>query len=725
MQQYQRGLERAAAELAISLERVQATIALLQAGNTVPFITRYRKEVTGGLDERQIREIQQRHEEAEHLQSRAEAILESIEKQGRLTQPLRAALEQAESLKQLEDLYLPFRPRKRTRADQAREAGLGPLAESVWQGQVTASALQQQLAAHCGQHESLADVAAVRQGVLDILAERISEQPAIRNIVREVAERTGLITAKLLEQAESAATFRDYAEFSERVQKVPPHRVLALNRGEAEKALRVKICWDEERVLERSARLLNLSRHPAAEWMQAGLQEGLDRLVNPAIERELRRQLTASAEQQAIAAFSKNLRSLLLQPPLPNTRVLAIDPGFRTGCKLAMLDEQGKVIEAGVIYLTGSSEKLAAMRSRLAELIRRLQVEIIALGNGTGSREAEQLIAETIREHQLNCRFTIVNEAGASIYSASEIAGEEFPEFDATVRGTISIGRRLQDPLSELVKIDPQHVGVGMYQHDVDEKALQASLDAVVESCVNYVGVDLNSASAPLLRYVSGLNAGLARKIVNYRNQHGPFRSRRELLDVPGIGAATFTQAAGFLRISQGSEPLDGTWIHPENYPLARKLLQAHHLELPPKMVGPAAAELKQRLKAIVPETAAARLQANPITIADLLEALSRPGRDPREDSPGPIFRAQILSLDDLTPGLELTGVVRNVVDFGVFVDVGLKDSGLVHISQLSREFVKSPYDLVSVGDVVTVWVLAVDRERRRISLTMLRPETS
>lgn len=725
MQQYQRGLERAAAELAISLERVQATIALLQAGNTVPFITRYRKEVTGGLDERQIREIQQRHEEAEQLQSRAEAILESIEKQGRLTQPLRAALEQAESLKQLEDLYLPFRPRKRTRADQAREAGLGPLAESVWQGQITASALQQQLTAYCGQHESLADVAAVRQGVLDILAERISEQPAIRNIVREVAERTGQITAKLLEQAESAAKFRDYAAFSERVQKVPPHRVLALNRGEAEKALRVKICWDEERVLERSARLLNLSRHPAAEWMQAGLQEGLERLVNPAIERELRRQLTTSAEQQAIAAFSKNLRSLLLQPPLPNTRVLAIDPGFRTGCKLVMLDEQGKVIEAGVIYLTGSSEKLAAMRSRLAELIRRLQVEIIALGNGTGSREAEQLIAETIREHQLNCRFTIVNEAGASIYSASEIAGEEFPEFDATVRGTISIGRRLQDPLSELVKIDPQHVGVGMYQHDVDEKALQASLDAVVESCVNYVGVDLNSASAPLLRYVSGLNAGLARKIVNYRNQHGPFRSRRELLDVPGIGAATFTQAAGFLKISQGSEPLDGTWIHPENYPLARKLLQAHHLELPPKMVGPAAAELKQRLKAIVPETAAARLQANPITIADLLEALARPGRDPREDSPGPIFRAQILSLDDLTPGLELTGVVRNVVDFGVFVDVGLKDSGLVHISQISREFVKSPYDLVSVGDVVTVWVLSIDRERRRISLTMLRPEAT
>ncbi len=715
-----RALPQIALELGVRVSQVQAVSDLLDAGNTVPFITRYRKEQTGGLDEEQIRSVQLLMEQARQLAQRADAILKSIEQQEKLTPALRAEIEQAETLKRLEDLYLPFKPRRRSRADAARERGLSSVAEQVWNRQLNAPQFQAAARQLVGTHAELIDADSVQLGVQDILAERISEQATIREIVRDVCQRTAMIQAKLVGKDEAAATYRDYDEFSERTSRVPPHRTLALNRGETEKALRVKVSWDHDRVTERCERLLGLMQHPVREFMHSTLQDALQRLVNPSIEREMRRELTTGATQHAIETFSKNLRSLLLQPPLRKSRILAIDPGFRTGCKIAVLDIQGDVQETDVIYLTGPPDKLAAMRRRLGELVGRYQCDVIALGNGTGCREAEQLVAETIREQKLECRYAIVNEAGASIYSASPIAREEFPDFDATVRGTISIGRRLQDPLSELVKIEPQHVGVGMYQHDVDEKALQQSLDAVVESCVNFVGVDVNSASAALLQYVSGLNANLARKIVAHRTQHGAFASRRELLKVAGIGATTYTQAAGFLRVTAGQEPLDNTWIHPESYNVARSLLTA--CEIPVDwLVKGMSGELKAKLEAHSSAELTTRLAADPFTIRHILDSLMRPGRDPREDLPGPVFRSQILSLDDLTVGTELTGVVRNVVDFGAFVDVGLKDSGLVHISQMSTQFIKSPFEVVSVGDVVTVWVMQVDRDRKRIGLTMIR----
>ncbi|MCA9090567.1 MAG: RNA-binding transcriptional accessory protein [Planctomycetaceae bacterium] len=722
MQSLARSLSQLAQELGLKVPQLQAALELLDAGNTVPFITRYRKEQTGGMDEEQIRAVQAAAEAARQLSQRAETILRSIEQQGQLTPALRAEIEQADSLKRLEDLYLPFKPRRRSRADAARELGLGPLAEEIWNRKLGTASVTTRVRQLIGTHEALDAEDKVYQGLNDILAERIAEQAVVREIVREVAGRSACIQARLVAKSEQAATFRDYDGFEQSTGKLPPHRTLALNRGEAEKALRVKVSWDEERALDRCGRFLTLQQHPAAELMQRALADGIGRLVNPSIEREIRRDLTEAAQRHAIETFSRNLRSLLLQPPLSRTRIVAIDPGFRTGCKVAALDEQGELLETDVLYLTGPPEKLAAIRRRLAEFIRKHQSEVIALGNGTGCREAEQLIAEMIQEEKLSCRYAIVNEAGASIYSASTAGREEFPDLDATVRGTISIGRRLQDPLSELVKIEPQHVGVGMYQHDIDEKALQASLDTVVESCVNFVGVDLNNASGALLQYVSGLNPGLSKKIVAYRAKHGLFHSRQELLKVPGIGAATFLQAAGFLRISSSEEPLDNTWIHPESYPLTRSLLQ--QCGLSPEMLtteAGGARSFRQQLEQVQADEVARQLEADAFTIRHILDSLARPGRDPREDQAGPVFRSQILSLDDLEVGMELTGVVRNVVDFGAFVDVGLKDSGLVHISQMSREFIKSPFEAVSVGDAVTVWVLQIDRERRRIGLTMLK----
>lgn len=719
MDHFSRALPRIATQLGLTLPQIEAAVELLESGNTVPFITRYRKERTGGLDEEQIRNIQTLTDSARQVADRAEAILKSIGQQGKLTPQLQADLEQADTLNRLEDLYLPYKPRRRSRADAARERGLEPLADQVWQKQLSSPQFEAAVRNLVGAHADLPDRVAVVSGVQDILAESIAEHLAVREIVREVAQRTGQIQAKFVGKDEAAATFEDYAEFCERTSRVPPHRVLALNRGEAEKALRIKVVWDDERVLERSSRLLAIDRHPLRDVMQDALVDALNRLIGPSIEREIRRELTDAAARHAIEAFSRNLRSLLLQPPLQKSRVLAIDPGFRTGCKVAALSEHGELLATDVLYLTGSADKLAAIRRRLADLVRKHDSHVIAIGNGTGSREAEQLVAETISEHELSCRYSIVNEAGASIYSASNVARDEFPEHDATVRGTVSIGRRLQDPLSELVKIEPQHVGVGMYQHDLDEKQLKLSLDSVVESCVNYVGVNLNSASAALLQYVSGLNATLAQRVVTYRAAHGAFQSRSELLDVPGIGNATFTQAAGFLRIPDGTEPLDNTWIHPESYSLTHSLMTL--CDIPAEIVSQGVTgDLHSRLDGIDPQQVAEQLKADLFTVRQIIESLMRPGRDPREELPGPVFRSSVLSLDDLVPGMELTGVVRNVVDFGAFIDVGLKDSGLVHISQMSREFIKSPFDVVSVGDVVTVWVLQVDRARKRIGLTML-----
>ena len=713
---------RVARELNLRTEQVMGVVALLDEGNTVPFITRYRKERTGNLDEEQIRQIQSRVESLRQLNDRAQTILRLIESQGQLTAQLRADILAAESLKVLEDLYLPFRPKKRTRATIAKERGLEPLANQIWAGLI--GSLEESAREHIDPAKELPDAAAVLQGVSDILAERISENAKARDIARRVAQQTGRLSVSATKEGqETGQDYRDYFGHEEAVAKIPPHRVLAINRGESEKALRVKFLWDAERAEGNLERFYRLNEHRHGEFLKSCLSDALSRLILPSLDREIRKELTEKAETHAIGVFAENLKNLLLQPPLRNRRVVAIDPGFRTGCKLAALDELGHCVAHDVIHLNVSDDRKAAEKQKLADFLNTHNADLIAIGNGTACRETEEFVAELISESCPEVRYIIVNEAGASVYSASSIAREEFPELDATVRGTISIGRRLQDPLSELVKIDPQHIGVGMYQHDIPAKRLEESLSRVIESCVNYVGVDLNVASPALLEHVSGLNQLMARRVVAYREKNGPFRSRRDLLKVTGIGPATFTQAAGFLKVQTGEEPLDVTWIHPESYEPARKIL--HRLSLSPDDLRPGKSQgaiLQEKTRDLAPEPLAEELAIGVPTCRDILAALARPGLDPRSELPGAIFRKGILKLEDLEPGIELKGTVLNVVDFGAFVDVGLKDSGLVHISQLANRFVKSPHEIVSVGDVVTVWVREVDLTRRRVSLTMLPP---
>jgi protein Tex len=715
-----------AAELGIGAAQVESVVSLADDGNTVPFITRYRKERTGNLDEEQIRNVLARVAELRQLAERTATILRLIDAQGKLTPELRQAIERADSLKRLEDLYLPFKPRKQTRASAARERGLEPIADAIWNQSPELTDLETAAAALVDPAKELPGTAEVLAGAADILAERISENADIREIARKVTTRTGRLTAAATDPtAEKSLPFRDYFNYSEPVTKIPPHRVLAMNRGDNAGALRVKLEWDQAQAVAEIGRFLKLDQHRFGSFLQRCLEDGTDRLIHPSLEREVRRELTEKAEAQAVSVFARNLRNLILQPPLPGRRVLAIDPGFRTGCKVAVLDENGGLVVHDVIYATGSDEKRAAIKAKLASLLQTHNCPLVAIGNGTACRETEELVAETIAELAPEVQYVIVNEAGASIYSTSSVAREEFPDLDATVRGTVSIGRRLQDPLSELVKIEPQHIGVGMYQHDVNSKTLRESLDQVIESCVNYVGVDLNSASAPLLSYVSGLNQLTARRIVEWRKEHGSFQCRSQLLEVPGIGDAKFTQAAGFLKIRDGAEPLDNTWIHPESYPAARQVVAKLAAETGAANVAlPLGSESREALARLPVEAVAAELQVGVPTLRDIVDSLARPGRDPRSELAGPIFRKDILKMSDLVEGMELRGTVLNVVDFGAFVDVGLKESGLVHVSRMATHFISSPHDKVSVGDVVTVWVLGVDIERKRVSLSMVPPGT-
>ncbi len=714
-------LARVAAELGLGQAQVESVTALADDGNTVPFITRYRKERTGNLDEERIRAVLDRVGALRQLAERAATILRLIEGQGRLTPELREAISRADSLKRLEDLYLPFKPKKRTRAALARERGLEPLADQIWNQTLATDDLQAAAAACVAPERDLLTPDDVLKGAADILAERISEDAEIRASARELAWRTGKLTTAATETAAATGqAYRDYFNHSEPAAKIPPHRVLAYNRGERAGALRVKLDWNAAQALGAVTRHLPLLKHRFSGFLTSCAADALDRLIQPSLEREIRRELTERAEQHAVTVFARNLRNLLLQPPLTNRRVLAVDPGFRTGCKLAVLDENGNRVATDVIYVTGSPEKRAAARAKIAEMLNAHDCRLVAIGNGTACRETEELIAEMIAELSPDTQYVIVNEAGASIYSTSSVAREEFPDDDATVRGTISIGRRLQDPLSELVKIEPQHIGVGMYQHDVNSKRLRESLDHVIESCVNFVGVDLNTASASLLGYVSGLNQLTARRVVEWRKEHGPFQTRAQLLEVAGVGQATFTQAAGFLKIRGGAEPLDSTWIHPESYPATRMLLS--RAAVPDGDTPLAALALPDPAVPLDLEALARELEIGVPTLRDIIDALARPGRDPRADLPGPIFKKGILKMEDLQPGLELRGTVLNVVDFGAFVDVGLKESGLVHISRLATKYLSSPHDAVSVGDVVTVWVLGVDAERKRVSLSMIPP---
>jgi uncharacterized protein len=522
---------------------------------------------------------------------------------------------------------------------------------------------------------------------------------------------------------EKRKEFENYSDYSEPVWKVPPHRTLALNRGEKEEVLRIKFEWNREVAARAISTEYELTSHVHRKFLGECVLDSLDRLIHPSIEREVRREITAQAEEHAIGVFARNLRSLLLQPPLKKEGVLAIDPGFRTGCKIAILDDRGQCIHTDVVYVTGSADKRQGTLRRLAELVSRYSCGLIAIGNGTACRETEELVTQLIADHCPDCRYHIVNEAGASIYSASTIARDEFPDYDATVRGTISIGRRLQDPLSELVKIDPQHIGVGMYQHDMNQRQMKESLDDVVESCVNFVGVDLNTASASLLKYVSGFSQLVAKRVVEWREANGPFANRKQLMEIAGVGKSTFTQAAGFLKISNGAESLDQTWIHPESYNVANLVLKNLSLSSDDvQATDERKSALRRKLADVSVKQLAAKLDVGQPTLKDIIDALRRPGRDPRTDLPGPIFRSGVLKLDDLATGMKLAGTVLNVVDFGAFVDIGLKDTGLVHVSQMADRFISSPHEVVSVGDVVTVWVQSVDKERKRVSLTLKNP---
>lgn len=871
-------LSRIAQDLQIRKGQVEAVVVLLDEGNTVPFITRYRKERTEGLNEEQIRRIQARITAARALADRKQTVLKSIEAQGKLTDALRDAILTAEGPKRVEDLYLPYKPKKRTLASDARDKGLEPLAAAIWNRDEAVANLAEFAAGMVNPEVGLNTAEDVMAGAGHILADLMAETADVRAAVRKAVWETGsFVVAKSEKLPEGKGQeYAAYFQFNEKIRQIPPHRILAINRGERENALTVKLNFDAELMRSHVDQTLpQIHDHPHKEFLSNALTDALTRLVIPSIEREVRRELTDFAQDNAIGVFARNLRNLLLQPPLRDRRVLAIDPAFRTGCKLVALDETGNLLEHGVIFPHAPQKKATQARKLLEKFIRKHRATVIAIGNGTACRETEEFVADLIAEFDERRRgifrpepepdplpppraeapapapeaapaaetvsevspvpaaevladpvtetppevvaetplaevvaetprteivadappaeavpetpppevvaetpaaevvaetppepapdiptppaesadeaapaepvaeaappappepeeqlpepspdlaYVIVNEAGASDYSASPIARDEFPDLDASYRGTISIGRRLQDPLAELVKIDPQHVGVGLYQHDVHAKHLRESLDAVIESCVNHVGVDLNTASVSLLRHVAGLNQHAARELVEFRSQNGPFRRREWLKQVPAIGPVRFVQAAGFLKINGGDDPLDTTWIHPESYELARNVLAELGFTSDDLLNRERVQALCEKLDTVnVPELAA-KFNILVPTLIDIFDAIARPGRDPREDLPPPIFKRGVLKLEDLTPGMELKGTVQNVVPFGAFIDVGIKDAGLAHVSQLANRFIRSPDEVVAVGDVVTCWVLTVDTERKRVSLTLIPP---
>jgi uncharacterized protein len=715
---------RLARELGLGAEQVTGAVALLDEGNTIPFITRYRKEATGGLDEEQLRVLADRLQYLRNLEARREEVRAVLEQGGHLTAELAALLAAAETLQAIEDIYLPFRPKRRTRAQVAREQGLQPLADALLAQDVGGNGRDELAAPFVDPEKGVADVEAAYAGARDILAETIAEIAQVRQAVREATRRTGTLRAvRKEESADAEGKYRLYYEFGEKLAALPPHRILAINRGEREGALKVDVEANHDAFIGTLQRRYATASGWLGDEVRTAVSDGYKRLLIPAIERDLRNELTERAEAHALTVFAANLRGLLLQPPLRGKVVMGIDPGYRTGCKIAVVDATGKYLEGGVVYLHQPDNA----KETLLRTVRNWSVQIIAIGNGTASRETEALVAEVIRGTEEAhppasiphppLRYVIVSEAGASVYSASGAAREEFPDLDATQRGNISIARRLQDPLAELVKIDPKALGVGLYQHDVDQKRLGEQLEAVVESCVNFVGVDLNTASAALLGYVAGLNSKTAKAVVAHRDAGGPFSSRKQLLKVKGLGPKAFEQAAGFLRIPGAPDALDNTAVHPESYAAARTLID--------RFEGAPLPEVATRVRQLfgagqaTPAQLAADLGVGEPTLLDMLDALARPGRDPRDDAPPPILRADVLKIEDLQPGMWLKGTVRNVVDFGAFVDIGVKQDGLVHVSELAARYVRNPLDVVQVGDVVDVRVLTVDVARGRIGLSM------
>ncbi len=713
-----------AAELEVRPQQVARSIELFDNDNTVPFVARYRKEVTGGLDETQLRTILERLTYLRHLADRKETVLKSIEEQGKLTDELRARLEVAETLQVVEDLYLPYKPKRRTRATVAREKGLAPLAQTMLTQELTGGSLAELAAPFLNDDVPSADDALA--GARDIIAETVAEDADIRAAVRQKTGVEAWLVVSLADQTkDERGIYQIYYNYREKLSDLPPHRLLAINRGERDGVLRVRLEGPDEALIAAiQKRLITNPKSIFTDQLRQAAADGYKRLLAPSIESELRGERTDSSDDHAIATFAANLRQLLLQPPVRRKTVIGIDPGFRTGCKVALVDPTGKFLGGITIYPHPPQKQWAEAKAILLKLIEQ-GAEVIAIGNGTASRETEILAAEVIQaaqnlNHKSELAYVMVNEAGASVYSASKLAQAEFPELDVSMRGAISIARRLQDPLAELVKIDPKSIGVGLYQHDVNQKRLGETLDAVVESAVNHVGVDVNTASAPLLSYVAGISRRVAEAIVKQREEHGPFRSRDQLKKVKGLGDKTYQQAIGFLKIPDGDRPLDNTFIHPESYPVVERLfdylgVRGDEKELPAKIEA-------LRKQAELAELAEL-LEVGQPTLVDILEALAKPGRDPRDELPPPLLRQDVLAIEDLKEGMVLTGTVRNIVDFGAFVDIGVKQDGLVHVSQLANRFVKDPFEVVKVGDVVKVKVISLDAPRGRIGLSMREAE--
>lgn len=748
-------INQIAQELNLKVSQVEATVKLIDEGNTIPFIARYRKEMTGGISDEVLRDFDDRLKYLRNLEERKGEVIRIIDEQGKLTPELKADIEAATVLQKVEDLYRPFKQKKSTRATKAKEKGLDPLAEVIM-AQKDQTPIEVLAEAYINEELGVSNIKDALDGAMDIIAEQLSDSPEYRDYIRNFVLSAGTI-ATLASDPEEKTVYEMYYDYSEGIKSIPNHRILAINRGEKEKFLKVKINIDDEAIKAYISKQVIIGSTQFTEILETTINDSIKRLIMPSVEREVRSMLTERAEEEAIKVFAKNTKPLLMVPPVKDVRVLAIDPSFRTGCKLVVLDETGKLLEYTTIYPNEPQNQVEKSKQVLKKLIEKYDINVIPIGNGTASRETEQLIAGLLGELKREVYYTIVSEAGASVYSASKLATEEYPDIDVSIRGAISIGRRLQDPLAELVKIDPKSIGVGQYQHDLNQKRLGESLGNVVEDCVNNVGVDLNTASPSLLNYVAGISTATAKNIVAYREENGKFMSRAELLKVKRLGDKVYEQCAGFLRIAESENPLDNSGVHPESYEVAGQLLSALGLNMK-DVVGHQLSDIENRIAELVPEKAqpmnitgkgfdalkqlqvnnkktdkkdharryekgleklSKELGAGVPTLKDIVAELKKPGRDPREDMPKPIFRSDVLKMEDLQVGMVLSGTVRNVIDFGAFVDIGVKQDGLVHISQLSDQFVKNPMSIVSVGDMVEVKIIGIDLDRGKVSLSM------
>lgn len=703
--------------LKLKTSQINAAIKLIDEGNTIPFIARYRKEATGDMKDEQLRDLNDKLIYVRNLIKRQNEIKNNIEEQGKMTPELSLAIDKVEKLQELEDIYLPYKQKKRTRAMIAKEKGLEPLAQFILKQEDSSEKLEDIALKYLNDEVTSSDEALA--GASDIIAETISDSADIRAKLRQHLWQTSSLSITRDKEADSDEAFLMYEDYTEPIKHLPSHRILAINRGESKDILKVKLISDIDKDIAIITKFILKQNSPYKEFLTNAIIDAYKRLIFPALEREIRNQLTETAQTQAIHVFASNLKQLLLQAPLAGYTVMGLDPGYRTGCKMAIVDATGQVLDHGVLYITMSDDAKAKSAQKLLDYIQKYKVNLISIGNGTASYETEEFVANLINEHKLPVHYLITNEAGASVYSASKLAVEELPEYDVTIRGAISIARRIQDPLAELVKIEPKAIGVGQYQHDVNQKELANTLDAVIEAAVNHVGVELNTASAALLKHIAGINATVAKNIIKYRDEHGIFSSRKELLKVSRLGPTAYTQCAGFLRINGATCPLDNTPVHPESYPLAEQILAELGFSLEDLADKNKLDLLKAKIKLVDIDKLATKLNAGVFTVKDILDALTKPGRDPREDLPAPLTRQNIIKLEDIKVGTIMRGTVRNITDFGVFVDIGIKTAGLIHISKLSNKHVKHPLDVVSVGDILNVLVISVDAKRNRIGLSL------